>query len=160
MIREDDIYNAPATYVTLTESDLFNTTDNIIGQGTAAEKETAAASLNSAHGWYISLEELDGSFIGEKSLSEPLILGGVGILTTFIPENIAGAVDSCIPHNLAGTVGQREDRKKYLKRGGIPPSPSVIVTEDGSAVAVGTEIETSSDIFKVDKTYWYEVEQQ
>ncbi|MGB5397015.1 MAG: hypothetical protein WBN96_07690, partial [Gammaproteobacteria bacterium] len=103
----------------------------------------------------------------------------IGILTTFIPENILTATNSCIPqagsgalyfvnvtdgtptYNLSGTVSKtREDRRTLLKRGGIPPSPSVIVTEGGSAVAVGTELQNTGDLFKVQKTYWYEVEQQ
>jgi len=184
MIREDAIYSAPKVsgsvqYTTLTEANLYDTTSNIIGQGNSTQKATAATSLTSAKGWYISLEELDGSFIGEKSLAEPLILNGVGILTTFIPDDTLTAINSCIPqagtgslyflnvtdgtptYNLSGTVSKtREDRKTYLKRGGIPPSPSVIVTEGGSAVAVGTELQNTGDLFKVQKTYWYEVEQQ
>jgi len=183
MIRDTDVYNRPANadYATkmVTEADLFDTTLNLIGgDGTAAQNTTAQADLNAADGWYITLNELDGSFIGEKGLAEPLILNGNAIFTTYVPADLAPNVDSCLPsagtgivyyvnvvngtptYSDPGVVGTREDRKRFLARGGIPPSPNVIVTEQGVAtLCVGTECEDAQIPNTVQKSYWYEVEQ-
>ena len=63
--------------------------------------------------------------------------------------------------NLAGTIDKkREDRKNYLKRSGIPPSPSVIVTEGGPVtLCIGTECAKAELSMDLQKMYWYEVEQ-
>ena len=179
MMRMDDIYNAPTTYNTITEVDLFDTTDNMIGEGSTAQKAAAVNSLNTADGWYVNFNELDGSWIGEKALAEPLIIGGVGLVTTYVPEDLSPNANSCIPKagtgsifyvnvtdgtptfNIAGTVDKtREDRKEYLKRGGIPPSPSVIITEGGTpTLCVGTECGSANLDLSLQKMYWYEVEQ-
>jgi Tfp pilus tip-associated adhesin PilY1 len=179
MMRQNDIYNAPTTYTTITEADLFDTTDNTIGEGTATQKAAAVTNLGTAQGWYISFEELDGSFIGEKALAEPLIIGGVGLVTTYVPEDLGTTTQSCVPKagtgmlyfvnvtdgtptfNIAGTVDKtREDRKEYLKRGGIPPSPTVIITEGGTpTLCVGTECGEANLSLSLQKMYWYEIEQ-
>jgi len=179
MMRMDAIYDAPSTYTTITEADLFDTTDNMIGEGSTAQKAAAVTSLSTAQGWYINFNELDGSWIGEKALAEPLILGGVGLVTTYVPEDLNPNSQSCIPKagtgsifyvnvtdgtptfNIAGTVDKtREDRKEYLKRGGIPPSPSVIITEGGTpTLCVGTECGAAGIDLMLQKMYWYEVEQ-
>lgn len=180
MIREDDIFRAPSpTYTTVTEADLFDTTSNIIGEGTDIERDTAATSLGNAKGWYIALNELDGSYVGEKSLSEPLILSGTAIVTTYIPsQSTSGATVSCVPNDGSGKIffvnvtdgtptydlsgddsKSREDRHQYLQRGGIPPSPSVIITQDGSpTLCVGTECQNANLVDVIGKSYWYEVE--
>lgn len=179
MIRLHDIYNAPATYTTITEADLFDTTDNTIGEGSDTEKAAAVTNLGSAEGWYISFNQLDGSWIGEKALAEPLIIGGVGLVTTYVPEDLDPNSASCVPKagtgtlyyvnvtdgtptfNIAGTVDKtREDRKEYLKRGGIPPSPSVIITEGGTpTLCIGTECGAANLSLDLQKMYWYEIEQ-
>jgi type IV pilus assembly protein PilY1 len=179
MMRQDDIYNAPTTYTTITEADLFNTTDNAIGEGTTTQKAAAVTNLGNAKGWFISLEQPDGSFIGEKALAEPLIIGGVGLVTTYIPEDLNPGVNSCIPKagsgrlyfvnvtdgtpvfNLAGTIDKTsEDRYNPLLNGGIPPSPTVILTEGGTpTLCVGTECQAANLSLALQKMYWYEIEQ-
>ena len=179
MMRMDNIYDAPPVYTTITEADLMDTTDNAIGEGLAAQKAAAVVNLGNAEGWYINFNELDGSFIGEKALAEPLIIGGVGLVTTYVPEDLDPNAASCIPKagtgslffvnvtdgtptfNLAGTVDKtREDRKKFLKRGGIPPSPSVIITEGGTpTLCIGTECASANMSLDLQKMYWFEVEQ-
>jgi type IV pilus assembly protein PilY1 len=183
MIRDNDVYNRPvnADYAAkmVTEAELFDTTDNLIGgDGNATENATATASLYSKEGWFISLEELDGSFIGEKGLAEPLILDGNAIFTTYAPEALGPTSSSCTPnagtgivyfvdvtngtptYAISGTVGTRAERRRFLARGGIPPSPNVIVTDQGVAtLCVGTECEDAKLSNSVQKSYWYEVEQ-
>jgi type IV pilus assembly protein PilY1 len=179
MMRMDSIYSAPPVYTTITEADLFDTTDNAIGEGTDTQKAAAVTNLGNAQGWYISFEELDGSFIGEKALAEPLIIGGIGLVTTYVPEDLDPNAASCVPKagtgtiyyvnvtdgtptfNIAGTVDKtREDRKEFLKRGGIPPSPTVIITEGGTpTLCIGTECGAANLSLNLQKMYWYEIEQ-
>jgi type IV pilus assembly protein PilY1 len=179
MMRMDDIYSAPPVYTTITEADLLDTTDNAIGEGSVAQKAAAVTNLGNAKGWYISFSELNGSFIGEKALAEPLIIGGIGLVTTYVPEDLDPNAASCIPKagtgiiyyvnvtdgtptfNISGTVDKtREDRREYLKRGGIPPSPSVIITEGGTpTLCIGTECGSANMNLSLQKMYWYEVEQ-
>ncbi len=45
--------------------------------------------------WYFDLKELDGSWIGEKGLSRPLILSGRLFFTTFLPDASGTGVDLC-----------------------------------------------------------------
>jgi hypothetical protein len=45
-----------------------------------------------------------------------------------------------------------------LTRGGIPPSPNVIITKGGEpTLCVGTECQAAEFGLGVRKTYWYEV---
>ena len=176
MIRDTDIYKAPASYTTVTEADLYDTTENVIGEGTEAQISSATSALNAAKGWYITFNETDGSYIGEKSLAEPLILNGVAIVTTYIPEDLVGTgKNSCLPREGTGRVYYvnitdgtptynndgsidltRPDRATYLERGGIPPSPNVIITKDGSGDCIGVECRKSLELDNIEKTYWYE----
>jgi type IV pilus assembly protein PilY1 len=176
MIRDYDVFTTPSTFTTITEADLFDTTDNIIGEGTQAEKITATTSLSAESGWFISLEELDGTFVGEKGLSEPLILNGVAIITTFTPASAGISTSACEAndgtgaiffvnvadgtptYDLSGNLDKtREDRKVFLDRGGIPPSPTVIITGAGTpTLCVGTECEQAGAVGAIQKMYWYE----
>lgn len=179
MIRDYDVYKAPDTYVTLTEADLFDTTDNAIGEGTQLEVDTAKLALDNAKGWYITFSEMNGDFVGEKSLSEPLILDGVAIFTTFIPAAAGLSSNTCKANDGTGAIyfvnivdgtptndntndetKTREDRRILLARGGIPPTPRVIITADGiPTLCVGTECAKAGEMGTVQKMYWYEVEE-
>jgi type IV pilus assembly protein PilY1 len=183
MIRDTDVYNKPANsdYAAkmVTENDLFDTTNNYIGgDGTAAQNATALAGLNSKQGWYIDLSEPDGSWIGEKGLSEPLILNGSAIFTTYTPiASTSTGASGCTPNAglgkvyhvevvdgtptyHTGTVGVRADRNEELQRTGIPPSPNVIVTDTGVATeCVGAECRRANVSNTAQRAYWYEKEQ-
>ena len=189
MIRDQDVYNKPAngdyTAKRVTEADLYDATLNLIGAdagtGTSGDaiRAAEASSLNSAKGWYITLVEADGSYIGEKGLAEPLILDGSAIFTTYVPGSVGPTTVSCKPNDGTGiayyvdltngtptystnpgTIGDREDRRTYLARGGIPPSPNIIVTDQGVAtLCIGTECADAKLKDTVRKSYWYEVEQ-
>ena len=179
MIRDYDVYKVPDPYVTVTEADLFDTTSNLIGQGSQLQIDAAKTSLNGAKGWYITFNEMNGAFVGEKALSEPLILNGVAIFTTFIPAAAGLTSNSCKANDGTGAIyfvnvvdgtptddntgdlsKTREDRRVLLARGGIPPTPRVIITKDGiPTLCVGTECSKAGDVGTVQKMYWYEVEE-
>jgi hypothetical protein len=53
------------------------------------------------------------------------------------------------------------NRKVKLEREGIPPTPVLITTKDGSAVLAGStvsgiKVKTNGNTKKLQKTYWYE----
>lgn len=184
MIRDEFVYNIPpansygAAGTGITESDLFNTTDNIIGQGDAAEVTAAVAELGSKDGWLINLHEPNGDYVGEKGLSEALIIDGLMVATTYVPQDTSSTV-TCKPADGSGYVYFMsvidaqpeynfdtvvdssdnltvEDRRNQLIRGGIPPGAAPIFTEDGSAIIVGTEPAESTSDDKPRKLFWYE----
>ncbi len=165
VIRDTNIYK-PAVdgsgnpvYTAITMSDLYDATSNIIGEGSAAQISVAQASLASKQGWYIWLQEpTNGSFIGEKVLSESMTLSGIVIFSTYTP--IASDAGACSPSqgraltyilnikdgrpvydlSSSGTTLTRTDRTLNLVRGGMPPSASVVFHKDGPVLLVGTEV--------------------
>ncbi len=184
MVRDEFLYNIPpansygSAGTGITESDLFDTTDNDIGQGDAGEVTAAVTELGSKDGWLINLHESDGSYVGEKGLSEALIIDGLLVATTYVPEDASSTV-TCEPADGKGYVYfmsvidaqpqynfdtvvdssdnlTAEDRRNELIRGGIPPNPAPIFTEDGSAIIVGTEPTESTSDDRPRKLFWYE----
>ncbi len=67
------------------DENLFDATENLIQQGDATEVAAAKTDLIDKKGWFIDLKEYDGSWIGEKSLATPLIVGGKLFYTTYVP---------------------------------------------------------------------------
>ncbi len=175
-------YNPADTDVAgfLTESDLKDVTLNLAGGDSATDDDRNAelALIRAKAGWYINLdnEESPGTWIGEKGLAEPLIIEGVAIVTTYTPAE--QDTDSCIPPEGTGKVfyldvvdatpeppnktstdsDVRSERHVRLNRPGIPPSPSVIITDKGKAGCTGTECDVVGEGVGLRKTYWYEVE--
>lgn len=184
MLKDTFLYAPPPvnSYGTLgsgiTEADLYNATLNDIGQGDAATIEAAQTELDGKDGWYVQLREPDGSHIGEKSLSQALILDGLVIATTYVPPTTTG-LDACKPKDGTGYVYfmsvtdatpkynfdtlvdssdnlTAEDRRNQLTRGGIPPNPAPIFTKDGNAIIVGTEPVKDPTDSRPKKLFWYE----
>lgn len=164
----------------LTESELKDVTLNLAGgdSTTDAARNAELALIRAKGGWYIDLdnEAAPGTWIGEKGLAEALIIEGVAIVTTYTPAE--PDTDSCIPPEGSGKVfyldvvdatpeppfktatdtDVRSERHIKLSRGGIPPSPTVIITNKGKAGCVGTECDVVGEGIGLRKTYWYEVE--
>ena len=167
--------NGDPVYTPITMSDLYDATDNIIAEGTTAEISTAKAALAASQGFYIWLNENDGSFIGEKVLAKSLTFNGMIIFTTYKP--VAGSLGSCSPsqgsaaaylisandgtplkdYDLSGgDLFTRDDRRINLVRGGIPPEPSIIFHENGPIILIGTEKGPDPDLnTSPKKIYWH-----
>ncbi len=143
--------NGNAIYTTITENDLYDTTGNIIGEGTQTQVDAARQSLNTNQGWYIKLNEMDGSFIGEKIIGESVTFNGILIFSSFTPTN--SQTNSCSAKGASAAWainlidGQpvfnfdtsnpdltRSDRKGTLNLQGLPPSPAIVFPEDGGDV--------------------------
>ncbi|GMR01186.1 MAG: PilC/PilY family type IV pilus protein [Gammaproteobacteria bacterium] len=178
VLKDNDVYNVPSPYVTLTEADLYNATLNLVaGDGNSTQNDAAKAALDNSEGWYIFLDDetVASNWLGEKGLSEALILEGTVIVTTFTP-NVSAQTSSCSPESGIGKVffmnvldaspvisavtNKRPGRHLYgIAKGGIPPSPNVVVTKGGvPTLCVGTECKAADLLRGVRRTYWYEVE--
>jgi type IV pilus assembly protein PilY1 len=115
-------------------------------------------------GWFLRLIEKNGSSVGEKLVSSPLIFSGIVLFTTFVPEsNADGSCDAgndpCASPGSSGTgylyaldyltgadaFNLVEERRLPLAKSGIPPAPTLIVTEEGPIVLVGTQGPSDDD---------------
>lgn len=174
MLRDEHVFDVPTNYQMRTETDLYDATENIIGQGSGTSREEAIQQLSGKQGWYIRL-----TGPGEKVVSPALIVNGVAILSTFVPE---ASDDPCQPGTgvgaayylnvsnatptfdffqpVDGSTLTREDRKLTLQTPGIPPDTAFIVTEqDGELVNVvlhGKELGEDPTSDAAVRTYWYE----
>ena len=183
MIKDTDIFAAPQTYVTIDEGDMFDATDNTIGEGNATQQEAALGNLQTSSGWFIQLDDpVTGNWIGEKVLGRPLIVAGTAVVPTFVPNDPSGGL-TCGPNDGVGYVyflnvsdatpvanydnagGEenltRADRRVRLTRGGITPSPTLIIAEDSTGVTqaagcVGTDCFPMPNPRVPTKTYWFE----
>lgn len=178
MLRIPDVTGAPiddqgvVQYTAITENDLFDTTDNLIQQGTQTEREAAVKSLNNSKGWYIRLENS-----GEKVLSTSQTINNEVFITTYEPtpsQNLCApaagtsrlyhlsVLDGRAVVNYDGVGGDDNkdltagDRPVQLNTIGLPPSPQRMRVEDTDIVCVGAECRTVDSITGVVETYWYE----
>jgi len=72
VIRDKTAYSTAPPTAVLTETDFYDATDNLIGEGSATQKVDAADALNAKSGWYINLPRGQ-----QKSISAPLMFKGV-----------------------------------------------------------------------------------
>jgi type IV pilus assembly protein PilY1 len=70
------------SFTTLTESDLYDATDDLIVLGDATQQTQARTDLGNKKGWFIRLNENTG----EKVTSPTLVFNGVVYFTTFTPD--------------------------------------------------------------------------
>lgn len=92
----DSPTGTPSTnFYTLGLSDLYNADADLIQQGTSSQVQTETATLQTKKGLYLDLMESNGSFIGEKGLASPVIIGGKVFFTTFTPPQDVGNVTGC-----------------------------------------------------------------
>ncbi|MBF0369103.1 MAG: hypothetical protein HQL52_06570 [Magnetococcales bacterium] len=167
------------TYTPITEANLFDVTDNVIGEGNQGEITAALTSLNSASGWILMMQDSSGSHVGEKVLSTAITFDNWLQFTTYIPGasdnrncsveqgvgnyylvNICDATPGADLDPLEGAEDQlvAEDRSTELDRGGIPPEPTLMLPEESEdpVVLVGPEQPIDDVPFsnKVTRTDW------
>lgn len=164
------IINSNASHTILTESSMYDATDNLIQEGTTAQKAAAAAAFGSnTGGWYIRLDDREG----EKVLSRALTFAGQVFFSTYEPGNSEPTI-SCKAVQGAGRsyavnlydatpVEQRVngspdrlDRVRTLKTAGIPPDAVALFPEgkDKAPLCIGTECEDLEVDISVGPTYW------
>jgi type IV pilus assembly protein PilY1 len=178
-MRDTNVYNIPASYAYgITEANLYDITDNVIGEGSAAAAAAAQTILKSSKGWYINL--LNGTTKeGEKVLAEARTVAGQVLFTTFTPVATTAATETCAPSqgtaklyvvnaanalpvadlNQSGstTTLTAGDRARTLVRGGIPPEVTILypeISQDHPIGLVGPE-KVPVDLSNAPvKTYW------
>jgi len=175
MLRDYHVYTPPEEYQTITEAELFDTTDNVIVEGMLDQRLEAVRELADRSGWYIRLLSGLGSREGEKILAQPLIVSGVALITSYTPPN-PDEVASCAPSGgggsiyylnvtngaaggalgSSGTLLTREDRKKDLHGWGIPPAVQMVLTSEGRTPLVGSEVVDDPGQEGFINTYWHE----
>lgn len=172
---------------------ILDLTDNII-QSTDPSEATrelhaqyitnSLANLNN-RGWFILLVEADGSAVGEKVVSSPIIYNGVVYFTTYIPEP-AGVVttDPCANPGAKGsgylyamdaktgaavldldssnntTFGNkyRADRRAKMKKPGIPPQPVLVFGKNATTLQTGPERLQVPFRQAVEVFYWRQID--
>ena len=173
--------------VSLTEDDLYDATENLIqdedGSSRSDDALDEVAILKQKDGWYVSLVEGTSDWVGEKGLSEPVILNGIVVLTTYLPSGEVVEDELCAaPIEGSGRIygmnilnaasvfpdwsGDtdtfvRADRIYSHSLTGIPSSPVVRMTESGPKILVGsgggiTQVDPKIDL-QVNRSYWKEL---
>ncbi|MCB1704838.1 MAG: hypothetical protein KDI17_08245 [Halioglobus sp.] len=158
----------------MTPAGLYDATDNLLQEGTAAQKAAAAEGLSEASGWLINLLA-----DGEKSLAESLTIDGKVYFTTFSPD--AQSTNICEPTpgtgrlynvSLQGATSVMDfdgdgNYDRFLMVGGlIPDTPSAHFGEDGeirlllppgvsTTNVVGNPLRTNSQIPAPYGSYWH-----
>ncbi|RDE24101.1 VWA domain-containing protein [Motiliproteus coralliicola] len=176
MIKLFDTHAPPSSWTTLTEADLYDTTNNYISEGDDAQKNEAAVALSNSDvarkdGWMIRMTNS-----GEKVLAGSATIQNQIVFTTYEPT--APSSGSCNPAqgtsraylvslfdatpmldiNGDGNTNAA-DRVIQLQIGSIPATPTVIDTlESKPTVWVGPERldQVNTDVESV-RTYWIEV---
>jgi type IV pilus assembly protein PilY1 len=159
----------------LTEADLYDTTNNLIQQGTTAEKNAAQVSLNAADGWYITLgtgEKVDGtsttlsgaSFFGTNTPSDGngnSCVANLGTARTYAVSYLNGGAVIHLDGNLGDSLNL-DDRSLVIPGGGFPPPPVALqVDVDGKpyqGVAFGPQIFQPSGVGfgRRFREWWYQ----
>ena len=82
----------PSTFSTLTESDLWDVTGDLIVLGSLTDQALARTKLAEKDGWFIRLDH----YAGEKVTSPVLVYSGVVYFTTYTPEtSTVSSSDAC-----------------------------------------------------------------
>lgn len=180
MFKDPNPFSTPTSYEyaqagksVITEQYLYDATENLIDSSDADIRATVQTSLDSANGWYITMENK-----GEKVLAESITYDSKVLFTSFSPSGTKSS--TCGPDlgigrlymmNLADASpvidadkdSQREktDRIYTLTKGGIPASPALISnpnsTSSTPALCVGTEcLDIDLNFMPYQKIYWRE----
>lgn len=133
-------------YVPIVESDLFNATSNILGEGTDPDVVSAAEeSLATSHGWYLNME-----LSGEKVLGSSITFDNKIFFASYVP---GAPLTGCAPEigrgifwgvnlwdgtpvsNLADDGAAdltKEDRTRRIPGGGIPAPIQIMFIDAGN----------------------------
>jgi type IV pilus assembly protein PilY1 len=171
MIRDTNFNTPPPTsggdaWVAITNDDLYDATDD------TTSTSVLSAIAGGKKGWRIDLENT-----GEKVLSDSVTLNNQIVFSTYTPTastsdcsaaqgtgrtyavNLADATPSVnLDTTTTGTL-TKSDRVVELKRGGIPPKPTVLMLPD-PVVLIGPETPLKEMSFGdlSQRTFWYQVE--
>lgn len=188
VVKQAAAFGPPSggSYTKLTEANLSDITDNLVQQGTEAQQTAAVADLAAKQGWYIRLE---GDGEGEKALAQAEIGNEQILFSTFTPavssgtcggtmgggsaylvdlytgaavKNLDSAADDPNRDKACSESGvncDKADRKRGLKRGGIPPGAVLLFPAGADPVVLfGPESPFEVDFGQLtQRTFWRDV---
>lgn len=114
-IRSQSFSNStiPKTPTALTKSDLYDYTNDPLGQTlTTAARETLEIAVSEKDGWYLNFSKSEG----EKNSSSAIVINGVAYFTSFMPPSLAPNAAICELPNGKGwlyAVDLAQGTKKY-----------------------------------------------
>lgn len=142
-----------ATYVPITESDLYNATDNVLGENTSIEEQNKLAASS---GWLLEMERN-----GEKILGSSLTFDNVVMFTSYVPSAIASGCQpqlgtgifwalnlwDATPVKNLDEIGDEDnltkgDRNKVVPGSGLPASVQTYFVETSTTKEDGTIVKT------------------
>jgi type IV pilus assembly protein PilY1 len=159
----------------ITDSNLIDVTDDLLQSSAATDAQKAAllSQLEAGSGWFFDLDHA-----GEKIVSSPLVYNKVVYFSTFTPTSsgISSTDDYCSSGTGAGTgrlyavdykTGNavfadfdgdsstltKDDRSVNLGSG-IPPQPSLVITEKGAFIVTGSDIRDTREKRSMTRYYW------
>lgn len=188
VLRDPDVSPGSSTLLTrtqtpnspLTESNLQDITDNVIGEGNESDRNAEIEALENSDGFLLRLN----AGAGEKVLNASRTFAGQIIFSTFTPG--AGSNNSCqasqgrsrlyvidaitgSPTKNLFTVDDSpiltaDDRSVELQQTGLPPDPTILFPEsdvdgvlsDEAFVCIGPECLDLDLTLGVEKTSWQE----
>lgn len=159
MINPDD----DTAYIPITEDELYNATDNLVGSADVDIAGPAADTLRSRQGWMLELESP-----GEKVLAQSLTVNNQVMFTTYLPES--GTIEGCAPTAGGGRiykVGVRDatpttgtdpdNRADTLVTPGLPSKPTPFISTDGTlTIVVGAETVDKPVFETTTRVFWSE----
>lgn len=151
---------------TLTESNLYDATQNLVQAGTADQKAAAnSAFALTSGGWYIRLTRP-----GEKVLSRALTIGGVLYFNTYEPSTSTTSCSASVGTNrsysarlldatpasvAANGNGTADDRSDLSNSGGIAGDPQLFCSGDNCWVLPDPSLDpVNAKMPPLGKTYW------
>ena len=169
---DDNVDGVAEGYTLVEESAMLDVTDNVLQDGTTAEKTIAKAALQAAKGWYLKLEG-----VGEKGLSRPIVLGGKLFVTSYLPDESANACQAAEGAGLlyglnvldasaaldwdetTDATFSKADRTMALGSG-IPSGAVPVFQQEGITMLVGsgggaTNVDPDLDLPR-QRTYWFQ----
>ena len=178
MIRQKTIFQAPegygmidpiastesnTVYRPITELDLYDTTENLIGSNDVVIADNASNELESSEGWLLKM----GSS-GEKILATSLTVNNQISFTSYLPESVT--TDVCSPavgkgryysvsiFDATPTKGSEpSDRYSDLSSSGIPNEPTPFIDSEGElSILVNLEKVATPNYNEVTRVYWTE----
>ena len=160
VLRDPDDEIGEDSALSIVESELYDATDNLLGQGDAATVAVEEPKLTASKGFYINLVDGSGAFVGEKVIGDSLTFENKVIFSSFqngTPDNacsVAGgrsklyllsvingapAADlsnftTGTPTDCSATACTKEDRTISLRQQGLPPDPTLLFPALGSTL--------------------------
>lgn len=171
MIKDTHALKEPAGFTTITESNLYDATQNLAQVGTAAQQAAAISALHAASGWRVTLntgEEVTGGAITAAGTtvfntnqpsppSSNVCTASLGVATQYAMGFVnAEATQS----NTNSTTLTTSDRSTVMAGGGLPPSPVLVVVNINGqfvqGVVTGTTVRTfQGTIGARSRIYWH-----